>query len=153
MKDNQITSLKRWEQAFRVYAAIYTESNPERSGEIWQYTHAINVAASSFRWDNVANYDLTFRQLMAFKPHRSWAKIYNQGWNLVMRDPLSSSSKNNSHNNNSQSQSTGNGQSWRDRCCWRYNRNKCMSSSCDWDHRCTYCGGWNHSFANCRKRL
>ena len=77
-----------WEQAFHVYAAIYMDVNPERSGEVWQYIHVINVTASSFQWDNVANYDLTFRQLMAFKPHRSWAKIYNQGWNLAMRDPL-----------------------------------------------------------------
>ena len=71
-----------------MYATIYTESNPERSGEIWQYMHVINVAASSFQWDNVANYDLTFRQLMACRPHRSWAKLYNQGWNLAMRDPI-----------------------------------------------------------------
>ena len=84
----QITGLWKWEQAFRVYAAIYTESNPERSGEIWQYMHGINVAASSYHWDNVASYDLTFRQLMAFKPHCSWAKTYNQGWNLAMRDPM-----------------------------------------------------------------
>ena len=53
-----------------------------------QYMHGINVAASSYHWDNVASYDLTFRQLMAFKPHCSWAKTYNQGWNLAMRDPM-----------------------------------------------------------------
>ena len=48
IKENQITGLRRWEQAFRVYAAIYTKNNPERSGEIWQYIHTINLAASSF---------------------------------------------------------------------------------------------------------
>ena len=88
IKENSINGLRKWEQTFRMYAAIYTESNPERSGEIWQYMHVINVAASSFQWDNVANYDLTFRQLMACRPHRSWAKLYNQGWNLAMRDPI-----------------------------------------------------------------
>ena len=71
-----------------MYAAIYTEANPERSGEVWQYMHVINVAASSYHWDNVASYDLTFHQLMAFKPHHSWAKLYNQGWNLAMKEPL-----------------------------------------------------------------
>ena len=25
---------------------------------------------------------------MAFNPGRSWAKIYTQGWNLCMRDPV-----------------------------------------------------------------
>ena len=29
VKQTQITGLRRWEQAFRVYAAIYTEANPE----------------------------------------------------------------------------------------------------------------------------
>ena len=67
---------------------IYTEANPERSGEIWQYMYTIDVAASSFHWDDVFNYDLTFRQLMSFKTHCSWVKIYNQGWNLAMGDLL-----------------------------------------------------------------
>ena len=66
VKESQINGLRKWEQAFRIYAAIYTNANPERSGEIWQYIHTINVAASSYQWDNVATYDLTFRQLMSF---------------------------------------------------------------------------------------
>ena len=48
VKECQINGLRRWEQAFHVYAAIYTEANPERSGEIWQYIHTINVAASAY---------------------------------------------------------------------------------------------------------
>ena len=45
--------------------------------------------------------------------------------------------------------------SWKERCCWKFNRNKCDKSSteCDWDHWCTYCSGWGHGFYNCRKRL
>ena len=31
--ETQISGLRKWEQAFRVYAAIYTEANPTRSGE------------------------------------------------------------------------------------------------------------------------
>ena len=75
VRELQINGLWKREQAFRVYAAIYTEANPARSGEIWQYMPCINVAASSYQWDNVASYDLTFRQLMAFKPQRSWQKL------------------------------------------------------------------------------
>ena len=61
-------------------------------------------------------------------------------------------------NNNQFSNVSGSSTSqklWKDNCCWRFNRNKCKKSAdeCDWDHRCTYCGGWYHSFANCRKRL
>ena len=152
-RDAQITGLRKWEQAFRVYAAIYTVANPERSGEIWQYMHVINVAASAYHWDNVAYYDLTFRQLMAYKPNRSWAKTYNQGWNLAMRDPLIKATP--SSNFGGRNNNNGSGKKdWRDDCCWQYNRNRCKNgSSCHFDHRCTYCGGWNHGYYNCRKRL
>ena len=151
VRDNQINGLRKWEQAFRIYAAIYTEANPGRATEIWQYIHTINVAASSYQWDNVAYYDLTFRQLMAYKPHRSWSKLYNQVWNLAMRDPLL---KNSSHGTGSSvSQSSDRKKSWRDYCCWKFNKNRCQSLKCEFDHRCTYCGGWNHGFYNCHKRM
>ena len=67
--DNKITGIRRWEQAFRIYAAIYSEANPSRAAEIWQYVHVINLAASTYVWDNVATYDTTFRHLMASNPH------------------------------------------------------------------------------------
>ena len=76
-RDNKITSFRRWEQAFRAYATIYCGANPHRSKEIWQYISVINTAASSYVWDNVYNYDITFRHLMAFNPNRSWAVTYN----------------------------------------------------------------------------
>ena len=87
-KDHKITGIRRWEQAFRVYATIYCAANPQRAKEIWQYIAVINTAASAYVWDNVYNYDITFRHLMAFNPNRSWAVTYNQMWNLSMRDPL-----------------------------------------------------------------
>ena len=138
---------------------IYTEANPERSGEIWQYMHTINVAASSFHWDNVFIYNLTFRQLMSFKTHCSWAKIYNQGWNLAMRDLLgkvtSQVGQNGNSNSNAFNAKNRGGHDWRDDCYWRYNKNRCKytNDECHFDHRCMYYGGWNHGFHNCRKCL
>ena len=85
-KDNKITNVHRWEQAFRIYAAIYSQANPHWSSEIWQYVFVINSVASTYTWDNVSSYDVTFRQLMACNPMRSWANIYLQMWNLTMRD-------------------------------------------------------------------
>ena len=43
----KINSLKRWDQSFRIYAAIYSKANPLRAHEIWQYVHCINTAAST----------------------------------------------------------------------------------------------------------
>ena len=64
-RDTKINSVCKWEQAFRIYAAIYTRVNPERASEVWQYVYVINTATLSYHWDNVAYYDVTFRQLMA----------------------------------------------------------------------------------------
>ena len=36
-KSSKISSFRRWEQAFRMYATIYCGANPSRAREIWQY--------------------------------------------------------------------------------------------------------------------
>ena len=68
--------IKRWDQAFRVYTTIYSQVNPKRAGEIWQYIHLIHTAAASYSWSNVAYYNFTFQHWMASKPWRSWSKTY-----------------------------------------------------------------------------
>ena len=149
---NRINSVKKWDQAFRVYAAVYCEANPNRSSEIWQYMHVIHSAAGSHPWEDVAYYDFTFRHLMATKPWRSWGKAYLQGCNLALNNSTTSNfQKVGLTGNHSQQQAA---RDWKEDCCWKYNKNRCKNtaSSCRYDHRCTYCGVWNHSFVNCRKR-
>ena len=160
---NKINNIRKWDQAFRVFAAIYTQANPNRSGEIWQYVYVIHTAAYSNSWDSVAFYDTTFRQLMASKPWRSWGKTYTQGWNMAFNTNNAQFGYNNqshnqshgsSHNSGSKGQGQGQSRDWKDDCCWRFNKNKCKrtSSECRYDHRCTHCAGWYHSYNNCRKR-
>ena len=102
--DNKINRIRRWEQAFRVYATIYSQANPARAAEIWQYVHVMNTAAAAYSWDNVSNYDIMFRHLMYEYPQRSWAKIYQQMWCMSMKDPIQRNqfgqqNRNQSHNN------------------------------------------------------
>ena len=149
-----VNSVRKWEQAFRIYATIYTNANPHCAGEIWQYIHVINVAASSYQWENVAYYDYTFRRLMERKPWRSWAKTYTQGWNLALRDSYAtggSSKPAPTMNNEKRMNQT---HDWRDDCCWGFNRTRCKrgNGSCKYDHHCTYCGGWGHGSSVCRKK-
>ena len=146
---SSINGIRKWEQAFRVYSAIYSEANPSRAAEIWQYVHVINTAASSYHWNNIAYYDNTFRRLMAKKPWRSWSKVYTQGWNLAMKDPIS-----NSKVNKFQAPGAVKTRDWRDDCCWRFNKSKCSKTNneCKYDHRCKYCGGWGHGDSVCRKK-
>ena len=56
------------------YAQIYSEFNPHRAAEIYQYIHTIHNASLAYKWDNVAYYDYVFRQNMAENPQRSWGK-------------------------------------------------------------------------------
>ena len=169
-RSNTITNVRRWEQAFRVYAAIFSKANPHRAAEIWQYVYVINTAASTFVWENVAFYDYTFRQMMSINPKRSWAKTYNQMWNIAMQDkipPRSNgtgvnypSGNNHSHSNNHSSKSFGNAaksgkegfRKKNGKGCWRFNRNEpCNASSCDFEHKCSFCGGRSHAVIDCNK--
>ena len=161
-KDAKINNVRRWEQAFRVYSAIYSEANPTRAAEIWQYVHVINTAATSYAWENVAFYDVTFRQLMDKKPHRSWAKIYTQMWNLSLTDKVRSNFNGGGYQGSAgfqssfQSGNTGNQKygDWRDKCCWRFNKGKCRRFGCRFEHRCTVkdCGAYSHPSYQCPKK-
>ena len=164
-KDNKIGSFRRWEQAFRAYATIYCGANPQRSKEIWQYITVINTAASTYQWDNVYNYDITFRHLMAFNPQRSWAVTYNQMWNLSMRDPLpkfnnKSMSSHFSGGGFAAPQKSGgyNGnrmQVKRNKSdyCWNFNRGvPCkFGAKCKFVERCKYCDSPTHGVNACTK--
>ena len=166
-RDTKITGIRRWEQAFRAYATIYCAANPHRSKKIWQYIAVINTAASSFAWDNVYNYDITFRHLMAFNPSRSWAVCYNQMWNLSMRDSLPKNQYNRSHpqvphlpNKPSTSNSYNqrnfgkqNGNKSKPDHCWNFNKGvPCkFGKRCKYIERCSYCDDPNHGVYACPK--
>ena len=149
-KEGKINGVRRWEQTVRVYAAIYSHANPSQAAEIWQYVYTINLTASSFIWENVANYDYTFRQLMAQFPNRSWAIIYHQMWSLAMRDPLHHKlGQGNRSFQNNQFKSKRD----HDDYCWKFNKNRCkFGAKCKFKHRCHYCDGYGHSSYNCGRK-
>ena len=150
-RDSKINSFRRWEQAFRVYATIYCGANPHRAREIWQYISVINTAANAYQWDNVYNYDITFRRLMAFNPGRSWASTYNQMWNLSMRDPLP---KNNGHNSGGGNHYSPNQHiKIKPDYCWNFNKGiRCkFAGRCKFIERCSYCDSTSHGVYQCHK--
>ena len=169
-KDNKIGNFRKWEQAFRAYATIYCGSNPNRSKEIWQYITVINTVASAYQWDNVYNYDITFRHLMAFNPQRSWAVTYNQMWNLSMRDPLPKSNGYKPYQHHSGSGYVQNQKSWnawngnssrqssntkrnKSDYCWNFNKGvPCrFGSKCKFIERYKYCDSPTHGMHACHK--
>ena len=108
----------------------------------------INTAAASYTWENVADYDFVFRHLMAENRQHSWAKTYMQMWNLALRDPVSGGGNNGVNGCNNATPVSN----WHDRCCWKFNKNKCNDKNCSYDHRCMYCGRWGHSAQNSFKK-
>ena len=163
-RDNKIGSFWKWEQAFRAYATIYC------GAKIWQYITVINTAASSYMWENVYSYDITFRHLMAFNPHRSWAVTYNQMWNLSMRDPLPRNVTNRYgagvthysgagyvHNKNGNNGNSSNNpmQVRRNKSdyCWNFNKGvPCkFGAKCKFIERCKYCDSPSHGVHSCFK--
>ena len=158
---NKITSYRKWEQAFRVYATIYCGANPDRSMEIRQYVSIINTAASSFIWENVYEYDVTFRHLMAFNLSRSWAVTYNQMWNICMRDPIPNKSTFQFRNGNNSGGGSGGSSTSRNHSnrkkkpsyCWNFNKGiQCKyGKKCRFIERCSYCDAGSHGVVQCPK--
>ena len=148
-KEGKIFSYRKWEQAFRVYAQIYSDANPHRCAEIWQYVDSIHSASVTFAWENVAMYDYDFRRLMAKKPQRCWAMTSTQLWTTYMRDH---NSRNSNYNSNNKTKWGPDGKDTT--CCWKYNRNKCKRSAqnCRYAHKCSYCGSYSHIYLTCPKR-
>ena len=163
-KDRKINNVRKWDQAFRIYSTIYCRANPERTGEIWQYIDIIHTAAGAFVWDNVANYDYIFRQLMEFNPKRSWGLTYNQMWNLSMVEPLSRfNNKSIGGSNPGRDRDASNNQSGNKRNfetgarpdydhCWAFQRGNCrFGANCRYDNRCSYCDSTRHGRNKCPK--
>ena len=145
-RENSITSFNKWEQAFRVFSAIYTRAHPSRAYELVQYNFMIHNAASTFVWSNVYSYDRDFRIHMSKNPGRSWGLILQQAWTFRLKTKLSE-------------QNYTQGRPGFDRnkggkrdVCYRYNRGKCSyGNNCKFEHRCSVCGKRGHGSWNCRK--
>ena len=169
-RENKISSVRKWDQAFCMYATFYCGANPARAREIWQYVDVIHTTAASYAWDNVYNYDVTFRHLMEFNPTRSWAVTYNQMWNLSLKDPISrngfmsnkfaphSNNFGNAESNQSNNQNlrgSNSKQQFRKKSdyCWNWNKGvPCkFSPKCKFIERCSYCDSGAHGILMCPK--
>ena len=159
-KSTRINCFRRWEQAFRTYATIYCMVHPQRAREIWQYISVINTASMAYSWENVYNYDITFRQLMEFNPSRSWAVTYNQMWNLAMTNPINNSGNNSqsrraSFGNGTSSNFSQSGSAFKKKVdyCWGFNKGvKCkFKNKCKFIEHCSYCDSPAHGVVNCEK--
>ena len=160
METGNISSYTKWEQAFKVYAKIYTKYHPQRALELIQYSHDIHSAFLTFIWENVYLYDKEFRLHLAKHPMRRWGVILQHAWNLKMKDRLGSSYSDNYQGDRNRNNQGAEGfrldrQNLRGKVaepCKRYNRGKCnFGTGCKYEHRCSYCTKFGHGILVCRK--
>lgn len=135
-----ISSYKKWEAAFDIYAGIFVRAHPRRGPEIYQYKHVIRNAADSFVWLGIYSYDRVFRTHMQSNPGRSWGKKLKDAWSdhvhqhkPAMHGDTSSGKKR--------------------KICRYFNKNgRCAKGAqCKYDHRCSNCLMFGHGKYNCRK--
>ena len=142
---NVINSYQKWEQAFRVFAHIYTSKFPQKASELMQYSHVIHSSSMSYPWENVYAYDHDFCYHIGENPGRSWAVTLQQAWNLCMRTggyfPGGAARKQVEKGNKGK----------RD-VCWKFNTGKCTYGlGCKFEHKCALCGKYGHGSHNCRR--
>lgn len=144
-----IYNFKTWQQCFIIYLEIYATANPTKAGEMVDYVHAIEEAASIYVWENVAKYDRLFRLNMAKFPHREWSKRHQKHYESSMKEPIAI------RNLIAQAKKIhplANSKSSR-KPCWRFNKHgKCfLGDKCDQEHKCNKCRLHNHGGVNCHK--
>ena len=81
-----INNFSKWEQAFRIFANVYTKVFPHKASELIQYNHTIYTAAQNFSWENVYAYDKEFRIHISNFPQRCWSVILQQAWTMCLKD-------------------------------------------------------------------
>ena len=159
-----ISGFGKWEQAFRVFSNIYTRRHPTRATELIQYNHVIHTASLTYIWSNVYAYDQDFRIHMSKHPGHSWAIVLQQSWMMRLQDQVRfndfhrpfggrGNNKGNGHSGSNRSNRTGNSPTKSsNEPCRKYNKGKCnFGSSCQYDHKCSYCLQFGHTVLNCRK--
>ena len=140
-----ITSIGKWDQAFRVFSDILTTKYPSKINELLQYSHVIATAAQTYTWENVYGYDKAFRIHISEYPERSWGVILQQAWNMRLNDRI--------RRDGTGPSSSGGQRATRKEPCRRFQRGNCSYGiNCIYDHRCNICNKWGHGAHICRRR-
>lgn len=144
----EINSYKTWEVAFRVFMGIFNLYWPDRMQELLQYSHIIQTASQNHPWENVYNYDISFREIMTGQPNTHWGVISQQTWTLEFGD------RDNKPVNSGPVMGESKAVVKSKNPCWRYNKGRCtFGEKCEFDHRCSHCGKKGHGRHKCYKRL
>ena len=150
----EISSYHKWEAAWPIYKGIllikYTDPGKvlQKTLELTQYEQDIYLAASTFIWEAVYNYNKKCRHKIASNPHRSWDSFDNRLWSqqftgshlLKKKDPpIAKKPKAGGDDSD---------------VCFKYNQaGGCpFGQSCKFQHKCMVCGKWGHPATQCHHK-
>ena len=150
-----ISSISKWEAAFRVYSQIYLGFFPNRATELNEYAHTIHSIAQEFVWSNMYRYDKEFRLHMELHPERSWSVILQKAWSLFLKMRLTQGQSQGQGQSIStyQTERNGNGnERKKSKICYKYNKGNCMyGMNCKFEHKCSLCFKHGHGSHICRR--
>ena len=153
-KAGVINNYAKWEQAFRIFSDIYTNSYPSRATELIQYNHTIHTASQSYIWENVYLYDIEVRKHMETHPSRNWGIILNMACVMCIKDRHYG---HNGYNGQGRNQGKNGGKPSpsdmkQRKACFDFNAGKCTyGNKCKYDHRCGLCAKYGHGTQSCRR--
>lgn len=151
--ETYISSYKRWEEAFEIYASIYIKGYPHRAHELYDYKHCIRDAANTYIWENVFDYDVEFRLHMArCKGNRSWSAKLEYEYSRYMKNLIQFRHDGQGEGPARGGYSAGNSSGSKTReICRRYNKGRCSwGERCRYLHVCKICKKRGHGAVICR---
>lgn len=83
-KQNHISSIEQWTDAFIVFISIFCIRHPVKVPELLKYMSIVRDAAKKFPGGGWIEYDQQFRRRQACLPNRSWALIDGELWYTVL---------------------------------------------------------------------
>lgn len=150
-EDTQVlSSYKKWEEAFEIYASIYVRGHPHHADELYDYKYSIRDAAATYVWENVFDYDVEFRLHMArCKHNRSWSARLDCEYNRLLKNHISFRHDKNGNDHLGGAREAKPSEA-RD-ICHRYNKGRCTwGNQCRYLHKCSKCGKMGHGAVICR---
>ncbi len=146
-RPKKIMSIEVWQQAFNIFAAVYTQKCPHEAPALMKYGQTIRDLA--VRGQNWRFYDENFRYLRATQASRvPWGSIHGELWlrsQFSTKAPQTTNQANNGNKFGGQSVPSG--------YCFKFHSGQfCSAAKCAFNHTCFKCKKGAHSARKCNFR-
>ena len=144
-RPKKITSIEVWQQAFYIFAGVYTQKHPHEAPALMKYGQTIRDLAA--RGQNWRFYDENFRFLRGTQASLvPWGSIHGELW-LRSQFPANKALPSSSQVNGIAKSGVPSGY------CFKFHRGQfCSAVNCVFNHTCFKCKKGTHSARKCNFR-